>query len=118
MYHEKIGDCGEVSYTMLKGRKMEKFRLLVYLGSRNSSTCFLATSNRRFWASCCGSRDSILNVCRLCDWLVQLRCFEMLACRAPPRLADSDDVSWPDGHAVVPENRFDALRMANGVGEG
>eukprot|EP00752_Nemacystus_decipiens_P009573 g8553.t1 len=30
----------------------------------------------------------------------------------------SSDASWPDGSAVVPEDRYDALRMVNGVGEG
>lgn len=33
-------------------------------------------------------------------------------------LTDSDGVSWPGSDEVVPEERYHALRMLNGVGEG
>lgn len=34
------------------------------------------------------------------------------------RVAGSDGADWPDGDPVVPEGRYHALRMVNGVGEG
>ncbi|CAM9238552.1 unnamed protein product [Ectocarpus fasciculatus] len=36
----------------------------------------------------------------------------------PKGEAGSDGADWPDGDAVVPEARYHALRMVNGVGEG
>lgn len=33
-------------------------------------------------------------------------------------VTDSDGVLWPGGDTVVPEDRYHALRMVNGVGEG
>lgn len=45
------------------------------------------------------------------SWKCYLCCFLPLG-------PGSCDISWPDGDTVVAEDRYDALRMVNGVGEG
>eukprot|EP00903_Cladosiphon_okamuranus_P009194 g8781.t1 len=81
-------------------------------GSEEGGGWFAAPENAAAQAQVEAEAGAVGRVARFAD----PRCVA-LGVRVIRPKGSSDD-SWPDGDTVVPENRYDALRMVNGVGEG